>query len=71
MLINSLYHPLFHDTSRMWSMYIDIITCRIVFKSHTRSRCGSLVMFVIAKVCQQTQSFLIRKVLWLRLELLN
>ena len=61
MLIDSLYHPLFHDTSRMWTMYINIVACHFVFKSHTRSRRGSFVMLVVTEVCQQTQSFLIRK----------
>ena len=68
MLINRLYHPLFHDAAWMWAVNVYIAICCLILEAYTRARRGTFLMFHVAEICQQTHRFFIRKVLWPLLE---
>ena len=48
MLIYGLYHPRFHNASRMWSMNINIGTRQDILKPNTRTGSGTFGMNVFA-----------------------
>ena len=54
MLIDGFYHPLFHNTARMWAMNINKYSCLLILESHTRARCRSFIMYYVAKISQKT-----------------